>query len=195
MFRFLRSEKGFTVVELAAVLIVLGILTAVAVPLFAVSLKSQKRKDCRNQALVVETLVQQAMYGMIDNGKKQETINIAAWADGGTLPKIQHNPADSLNIPSSYDYKYYTVFDKNLTLGDIRGHYWKDYGNLSYSEGCDNGHYLKKKAMDNALLYTFLSNGEFPVCPFDDPDSPQYKYVVFEDGSVFCTCPECNVTD
>ena len=91
-----------------------------------------------------------ALDGLGNIIKKQETINIAAWADGGTLPKIQHNPADSLNIPSSYDYKYYTVFDKNLTMGDIRGHYWKDYGNLSYSEGCANGHYLKKKAMDNA---------------------------------------------
>lgn len=195
MFRFLRSEKGFTVPELAIALVILGILTAVAVPLFTAGLNEQKQKDCRNQALIIETTVQQAMYGMIDNGKKQETINIASWADGGTPVKKQHTPADGLNIDSSFNYKYYTVFDKNLTLGDIRGHYWKDFGNVSYPDGCENGHYLKKKAMDNTSLYTFLSNEEFPFCPFDDPKSPQYEYVIFEDGSVFCTCPDCNETD
>lgn len=213
MFKFFCSKKGFTFVELMAVVTILGILTAVAVPLFISGLNNQKRKDCQNQCIVMETVVKQAMYGMIDNGAKQEEykegevvvkeeIDIAGWGDGPD--KIQYNPGSGienndhtrtkLNIDSKYDYKYCTIFNKTLTLGKIRGGYWADGSFESYKVGATpkNHRYLKKKSLENALLYKYLSNSELPICPFDDPDSPKYHYVIFGDGSVFCTCPECN---
>lgn len=195
MFRFLCSKKGLTFVELMIVVVVLGILTSVAVPIFYAGLNKQRKSDCRNQCLVVQTTVQQIMYGMIDNGARQEKINISSWADGGSLVKKQHNPGapkDNLNIDSSYNYKYYTVLDKNLTLGQIRGGYRNTDQYPDYKDGCKNGQYLKKQSLADIPVYEYFSNAEFPVCPFDEDGTKGYCYVIFEDGSVFCTCPECN---
>lgn len=72
MYHFLRSKKGFTVMELFTCIIVLGILCAVAVPIFSVSLKKQKINECNNNLQMMTTVIQEAMYGMMDNGKKQE---------------------------------------------------------------------------------------------------------------------------
>ena len=77
LYKFLRSEKGYTFVEVMIVVVVLGILVAVGVPIFSAGIKSQKIKDCNNQRVVVQSLVQEAMGGMIDNGRMQEKINFA----------------------------------------------------------------------------------------------------------------------
>lgn len=200
LYRFLLSKKGFTMMEILIVVIVMGILVSVAVPVFVSGLKKQRLDDCRNQCLVIQTAVQQAMFGMIDNGKRQETINIAGWADGGALVKKQHVPGDGINISDDYNYKYYTVLDKNLTLSAIRGGYRPlsddddKVNGLDYDEGCKQGYYLKKKKYQtNATpFYIFLDNAEIPICPFDDEKNPQHYYCIFEDGKVVCSGEECN---
>ena len=203
LYRFLISKKGFTMMEILIVVLVLGILVAVAVPIFDASLKVQRRNDCRNQKLVIQTAVKQAMYGMIDNGKRQEEIAIAYWPDGGQPLKKQYNPNDTtliLNIGSEYDYKYFTKLDETLTLAKIRGGYRPDQ-NSDYKEGCKQGYYLKKKKYENnqTPFYVFLDNQEIPVCPFADYEnndtSDDYYYCIFFDGTVCCTCPECNEID
>ncbi len=168
MFRFLCSKKGFTLVELMVVVAILSILTAIAVPAFNAGLKKQRQDDCRNQRLVIETAVQQAMFGMLDNGKKQDKIN---------FDKLQSDhysvyKADSIagNSDDAYDGKscfvlWYTKFNSTeeihtktkasnqqpMTLADLRGGYRPlsddvdKVNGLSYNQGCEQGYYLKKK--------------------------------------------------
>ncbi len=203
LYRFLISKKGFTMMEMLIAVAVIGILVAVAVPIFDGSLKVQKRNDCRNQRLVLETAVKQAMYGMFDNGRRQEEIDIATWPDGGQFFKKQYNPNDTslkLNVDAGHNYKYFTKLDDKLTLGKIRGGYRDINQYPDYRDGCEmQKRFLKKQKLENVEFYKFLDNQEIPVCPFadyenDDPND-DYYYCIFYDGTVCCTCPECNKAD
>lgn len=196
LYSFLKSKKGFTVIELLVAVTVLGILVAVAVPVFDASFKKQKKFDCRNQCLVIETAVKQTMTGMVDNGRKQDKIGIENWDTNS----IQYTPSDTnyegpiFNLSAEeYRDKYYTILDKSLTIGQIRGGYNPDY---SY-ESCEaTGKYLKKERLADVAFYEYLNNAEIPVCPFaDETNSQGYSYCIFEDGTVCCTCPECNEID
>lgn len=203
LYQFLCSKKGFTMIEILIVVAVLSILVGVCVPIFDASLKIQKRNDCRNQTLVIKTAVTQAMFGMLDNGRRQEEIDIAYWPDGGEFYKAQYNPNDpdlKLNLGSEYDYKYFTKLDEVLTLGKIRGGYRDINQYPDYKDGCENQRrYLKKKNLENVEFYRFLDNQELPVCPFanyeNDKTEDDYYYCIFYDGTVCCTCPECNKVD
>lgn len=216
LYRFFLSRKGFTLVELLIVITVLGILVAIAVPAFSAGLKKQRQDDCRNQRLVIETAVQQAMYGMIDNGRRQEKIyfedlqsdhycqypgdGVAGNADDAFVGQncfvIWYNKIDSTNQ---------LVF----TLGDLRGGYRDLNRYEEYKDGCDydpvqrpNGprNYLKKQRLAADPIYIYFDNQEIPVCPFVEEEysrttAPQYLYYVMADGKVLCTCPECNEVD
>ncbi len=194
--RFMSSKKGFTMMEILIVVIVLGILTAVAVPTFSAGLKKQRVDDCRNQRLVIQSAVQQAMFGMIDNGKKQTMV-----VDGKEEARI------NFSMPAASSFKI-TIKDENdvehnafkltgdtncFTLGALRGGYRDITVYPEYRDGCDEGYYLKKQKLANTEFYRYLDNQEVPICPFEennDSGTP-YFYYILEDGSVHCTCPEC----
>ncbi len=218
LYKFLRSKKGFTLVELTVVATILGILTAVSIPLFGSILKKQRLNDCKNQSTVISAAVQQAMYGMMDSGKRQEKIIFPVGCD----------------VVEGKNCFILTQDDTCFTLGDLRGGYRDRINNLSdypnsgkiaysYNDGCaydaDYANkdvnkeekspktnpqatcFLKKKHLENTAFYTFLENSEYepgqkiPVCPFadfeDDDEFNDYFYYILEDGSVHCSNPEC----
>ncbi len=98
--RKLMSKKGFTLVELMIVVVILGILVAVAVPIFSSVTKNARIKSCKSNQRVIkgnlETIVTTG-----DNGDAipiSATINFKAddcsykasflaLFDGGALPK------------------------------------------------------------------------------------------------------------
>ncbi len=198
MFRFFCSKKGFTVIELMTVVIVLGILTAIAVPIFSVGLKKQRQDDCRNQRLVIQTAVQQAMYGMIDNGKRQEKIDFTKMqSDYYSVYKADNivgNSDDDYNGKSCF-VLWYTKFNTTeqihtdtgasnqqpMTLAGLRGGYRPlsddddKVNGLDYDEGCKQGYYLKKKK------YTAHMEGNTWV--------EATKFYVFLDNSEIPVCP------
>ena len=218
-FKLLQSKKGFTLVEVMTVVIVLAILSAVAVPMFISAYNAQARKDCKNQCTVVSALVKEAMAGMIDNGAAQyprdpSTLNPVK--ENGTridFSRVQSDhkavyEADDItgNSDDEYDGKECFVLIKDqqipgkiaFTISDLRGGY-RPANILDYNEGCKQGYYLKKKKLDEPTpiaFYNYLANAEIPVCPFadykDTDPSNNYYYYIFEDGTVICSCPECH---
>ncbi len=181
-----KTKKGFTLVEIFMCVTVLGILTAVAIPIFNVSLKKKKQEDCNNQKQMISTTVKEAMAGMMDSGKAQSVI-----------PIDEQHP-----IEASHLYKKVYLRITDCTLGDIRGGYRAsgkvDASNTTntYDDGCKANHYLKKYDMKDTKLYIFFSNQELPRCPFDDDGTKGAEYVIDIYGNCFCTyCDADNITE
>lgn len=200
LYRFFLSKKGFTAVEMLIAVSVLGILTAVAVPVFKGAVEKQKLNECSNQRTVIKTAFEQVMYGMVDNGKKQETIkdangNVIRYAlnfSGKRPPHLNVKyPAvkvdDTAGIGTGDDAYvdspcFVLCYDKQIpgkkpfTIGDIRGGYrpkTKEQDSVNgkdYYEGCAEGYYLKKKELKDKPFYEYLNSDEIPVCPFADLD-------------------------
>ncbi len=204
-FYIIRTKKGVTFVELMIVVMVLGILTAFAVPVFVSGLEKQRIKDCKNQATVVQASVEEAMFGMFDNGKKQPKIDFTKISQADHATTYTDDGVKS-NGDDVYAGKPCFVLGKDqalpgviaFTLGDLRGGYRSNEPNAvsDYNEGFAAGHYLKKYALKDVKFYTYLSNQEIPVCPFadytDNDKTNDYHYFIFEDGTVICSCPKCH---
>ena len=72
--KFFTNKKGFSLAEIMIVIVVMGILVGIAVPVFTGVSNGKKIDDCVMNRQMVSVVVQEAMNGMIDNGKKQDKI-------------------------------------------------------------------------------------------------------------------------
>lgn len=197
MFRLLKSKKGFTLTEIIVCVTLLGILVVVAVPVYISVEKKARLNECASQRQVISTAVQEAMMGMLDNGKKQPVINFDL-ADSAHVSTYSANDVSG-DADDEYDGKKCFVLkedDTCFTLGDLRGGYRNVSTNPEYRDGIKNeGKYLKKQRLADVPFYQYLGNMEVPVCPFAEHDDTEYLYYIFEDGSVLCDCPKCLEVD
>ena len=69
MFKFMKSKKGFTLVELMIVVVIMAILVAVAVPIFSAVTKNARIKTCAANRREIVSQVYGLLMGNID-GKK-----------------------------------------------------------------------------------------------------------------------------
>ena len=83
MYKFLKTKKGFTLVELLVVVSIIGILVAVAVPIYNSVTKSSHIKVCRVARLEVET---QAKSWCMENGFNNDySYKIISTGEKGTI--------------------------------------------------------------------------------------------------------------
>lgn len=96
--RKLMSKKGFTLVELMIVIVIMGILVAVAIPVYGAVTKNAETKTCKSNMSNIKSMASTwHMTGGTDGGQISladgATINLAAnqsfknQFDGGVLPK------------------------------------------------------------------------------------------------------------
>ena len=70
---FMRSKKGFTLVELMVVVIILGILVAIAIPIYNNVTGDAQKKACAANERTLEGAV--AMYQAANGGKMPSNLN------------------------------------------------------------------------------------------------------------------------
>ena len=198
---FLRDKKGFSLVELMMVVVVMSILVAVAVPTYAGISKARRLDDCTMNRTMISAVVQEGMNGMFDSGKKQPKILMKRVSSDYKITI----PEDAENFPVEYRGRDCFVLVnkattipvgtgsklvKPFTLGDLRGGYRGTIAD-KYDVGCELGFYLKKESLEDSNFYQYMANAEIPQCAFEEPNGKDYYYYIFDDGSVLCSCPEC----
>lgn len=95
MRKMLQNKKGFTLVELMIVVVIMGILVAVAIPVYNSVTKNAKRKTCQtNIKTVTSTVSQYQMSG--NSGDEYSWTKLAEIFDGSNAYTAL--PADFTNL-------------------------------------------------------------------------------------------------
>lgn len=92
---FLKNQQGFTLVEIIAVLVILGILAAVAVPKF-IDMQDEAKEKAAQGALAAATSNASLSYSkfLLTNSSKPTGITDNAWTGTGTTIPIETDLGD-----------------------------------------------------------------------------------------------------
>jgi len=103
-----KKEEGFTLVELMVVVLIIGILVAIAIPVFNAASASARTKTCQGNMRTIEGAVEQ--YLAADPANLRTDCDGAAWA--GTLVGVNNYiksapqcPTDGV-VADTNDYTY-----------------------------------------------------------------------------------------
>jgi len=77
--RMFKKEEGFTLVELMVVVLIIGILVAIAIPVFNAAQDSARKSACQNNMRVLDGAVQQ--WVAADPTHDASTLNTLAAAE------------------------------------------------------------------------------------------------------------------
>ena len=84
MFKFLKSKKGFTLVELMIVVVIMAILVAVAVPIFSAVTKNARIKTCAANRREIISQVNGLLMGNVDGAQHTSAGGFTITSDGKT---------------------------------------------------------------------------------------------------------------
>ena len=126
--RKLMSKKGFTLVELMIVIVIMGILVAVAIPVYGAVTKNAEKKTCiSNMRDIKSTAATYQMQGNNGDPVKftSETdisteANFTKLFEGGNLPKCPTGAAYTVKAEDTNDGCKITVTcNADATLGHV----------------------------------------------------------------------------
>lgn len=82
MKKFMKNQKGFTLVELLIVVIIIGILTAIAIPVYRNASQNAERRSVEANLKTIDSAIQQYIN---DNGTTPTSKDELTDEDTGTL--------------------------------------------------------------------------------------------------------------
>lgn len=120
-----KNKKGFTLVELMIVVVIMAILVAVAVPIYGAVTKNAKEKTCASHARNLSSQMQQVMMGTVDGSNPVSSLNpgtltadstVGNFNGGSSTAKIVDLLQDGLPVcPCAAANKYQVANNSKVT--------------------------------------------------------------------------------
>jgi len=115
--KMMRNEKGFTLVELLAVIVILGIIAAIAVPSIAGIIDNSKKDAHRATAMqMIEGARLALASGMEPNGNQYTLDELV---DKGFIESVPVDPEGASSGDKYHDTDSYVTVDTTATGGNM----------------------------------------------------------------------------
>ena len=103
--KMFRKDEGFTLVELMVVVLIIGILVAIAIPVFNAASASARKSACYSNQRTIEGAVEQFLAAAPDNARPDGPVNSGSvLISQNYVKEIPVCPADTGTTKASYQY-------------------------------------------------------------------------------------------
>ncbi len=100
---FYRKDEGFTLVELMVVVLIIGILVAIAIPVFNAASDSARQRTCHSNQRVIEGAVQQYLAEDPDNTIPAGDVDASHVLVPDYIKEVPYCPSGDGTTPYSLD--------------------------------------------------------------------------------------------